>query len=103
MAVPLLSNSYVASRYPSFKPDAEFGAGYAAGKKDSCQVASATLSQRWEELWQGDSGGPLVYADPASGRWYLGGVTSWGDGCASPGKPGIYTRVSSNHRRWEGN
>ncbi|XP_042147178.1 venom protease [Ixodes scapularis] len=53
-------------------------AGDANGKKDSCQ---------------GDSGGPLVL--PFEGRYYVLGVVSSGKDCATPGFPGIYTRVTS--------
>ncbi|KAK2585023.1 hypothetical protein KPH14_008548 [Odynerus spinipes] len=58
----------------------EICAGYPQGGRDACQ---------------GDSGGPLLCMNPyVDLAHYVAGIISHGEGCARPGKPGIYTKVS---------
>lgn len=47
-------------------------------------------------LLQGDSGGPLqVPFNAGCSRLYLQiGIVSFGEGCAFPDTPGVYTKVS---------
>jgi trypsin len=52
-----------------------FCAGYEAGGRDSCY---------------GDEGGPIVNSAKT-----LIALVSWGNRCAQPNYPGVYTRVSS--------
>jgi secreted trypsin-like serine protease len=41
----------------------------------------------------GDSGGPLMVKDSA-GLWKVAAIVSWGDGCATAGLYGVYTRMA---------
>jgi len=83
--VPIVADSTCAAAYPrgavssgSFDPSTMVCAGYPQGGVDTCQ---------------GDSGGPLM-ADRPDGLFRLVGATSFGNGCAQPGFPGVDARVA---------
>lgn len=80
-SVPLVSDQSCAASYGrQYVSTAMVCAGYPGGGVDTCQ---------------GDSGGPLLLADGVTGRQELAGIVSWGQGCAEPGYPGVYTRLAT--------
>ncbi|MGW0999781.1 S1 family peptidase [Streptomyces sp. NPDC002523] len=73
--VPIMADSSCGSSYGSdFVQSDMVCAGHRSGGVDTCQ---------------GDSGGPLLVGG------VLAGITSWGEGCAEAGYPGVYTRLAT--------
>lgn len=87
--VPLVSRKRCQKVFDYVIHESQICAGYKRGGHDSCA---------------GDSGGPLLCSKQMDGknRWYVYGVTSYGEGCAEKGKYGIYTKVT-NYLQWINN
>ena len=91
--VPIISDADCATAYPagppvvssSFSAATQICAGYPQGGTDTCQ---------------GDSGGPL-FGHRGDGSLVLVGSTSFGNGCARAGSPGVYARIAdATLREW---
>lgn len=67
------------------------GGDYASIRNE--QLCAGYLRDGGVDTCYGDSGGPLFLRQDRGNQ--LAGIVSWGEGCAEPGKPGVYTRVSS--------
>lgn len=78
VVLPLVDQEICEATYSDLSENMICAAGGPNGGVDSCQ---------------GDSGGPLMAN--FGGLWYLAGIVSFGEGCALPDTPGVYTRVSN--------
>ncbi|MBN3307434.1 TMPS9 protease, partial [Amia calva] len=67
--------------------DVVFGAG-----SITSNMLCAGLLEGGKDSCQGDSGGPLVCKQGSA--WVQAGIVSFGEDCAKPNFPGVYTRVS---------
>ena len=77
--VPYVDDEACQGAYSNLDPAGELCAGLIdEGGVDTCQ---------------GDSGGPMV--NLSGGEPVQVGIVSWGEGCARPGKPGVYAQVSN--------
>jgi secreted trypsin-like serine protease len=81
--VPITTDAYCAGAYSDFDPATMVCAGFPQGGVDTCQ---------------GDSGGPM-FGKNSAGALLVVGTTSFGEGCARPGKPGVYGRVADETLR----
>ncbi|MER6192913.1 serine protease [Streptomyces cyaneofuscatus] len=79
--VPFVSDTACRSAY---------GSSFVAGE----EICAGYLSTGGVDTCQGDSGGPMFRRDNA-GAWVQVGITSYGQGCARPNYPGVYTEVST--------
>lgn len=77
--LPIVKNSTCAFNLNDITDDV-LCAGFYSENRDTCQ---------------GDSGGPLIVFDDISKSWRQAGITSWGNGCATTGFYGVYTRVKN--------
>ncbi|XP_057705287.1 coagulation factor IXa [Corythoichthys intestinalis] len=77
LAAPITSRSECKFTSSARITPAMFCAGYIDQPRDACK---------------GDSGGP--HANRIDNTWFLTGIVSWGEKCATDGKYGVYTRLS---------
>ena len=81
--VPFVSDSVCGGAYTD--------AGY--NFVDNAMICAGLMDEGGIDTCQGDSGGPMVKSTSAG--MVQVGIVSWGQGCAEPGFPGVYTQVSS--------
>jgi secreted trypsin-like serine protease len=79
--------------------DADCAKAYGDGSFDAKTMVCAGYPQGGTDTCEGDSGGPLLAS--VRGGFRLAGATSFGDGCAQAGKPGVYARLAEGPiREW---
>ncbi|MGG8405879.1 serine protease [Streptomyces sp. 12297] len=77
-----------------FVSDADCQDAYGGSLIAGEEICAGLLGVGGVDTCQGDSGGPMFRRDNA-GAWIQVGIVSWGEGCARPDYPGVYTEVST--------
>ncbi|EPH42248.1 putative Trypsin [Streptomyces aurantiacus JA 4570] len=77
-----------------FVSDADCQAAYSGDIIPGEEICAGKLNVGGVDTCQGDSGGPMFRKDEA-GQYIQVGIVSWGNGCARPKFPGVYTEVST--------
>jgi secreted trypsin-like serine protease len=81
--VPFVSDSVCGGAYTD--------AGY--NFVNNAMICAGFIDEGGVDTCQGDSGGPMTKTT-SSGVVQVG-IVSWGEGCAEPGFPGVYTQVNT--------
>lgn len=81
VSMPIVSKEICNEAYKNF------------GGLPKAQICAAYYGEGGKDACDGDAGGPLTI----EGR--LAGIVSWGNGCAKPDFPGVYTEIAA-HRDW---
>jgi secreted trypsin-like serine protease len=87
--VPFTTDVYCASKYPPGIDEIQND-----GYFDSSNMVCAGYPQGGTDTCEGDSGGPLLAPLP-DGHLILTAITSFGDGCAQAGHPGVYDLLAA--------
>lgn len=85
---------YLRKAQVPFVSDAQCEQAYGADLTPGDEICAGDLANGGVDSCQGDSGGPMFRKDDA-GAWIQVGIVSWGQGCAEPGYPGVYSQVST--------
>ncbi|MGB1253527.1 MAG: trypsin-like serine protease, partial [Candidatus Promineifilaceae bacterium] len=79
VTVPILSNTDCNSNY---------------NVKIKMDMICTGLDEGGKNPCHGDNGGPMMVRNAADDGWLQAGVVSWGLGCTSADRPGVYARVT---------
>lgn len=88
------ANSGTCSRPPSPSSPTPPARAPTAATSYPATRSAASYDQGGVDTCQGDSGGPMFRRDNTN-AWIQVGIVSWGEGCARPGYPGVYSEVST--------
>ncbi|WP_406167694.1 S1 family peptidase [Streptomyces sp. NBC_00996] len=77
-----------------FVDDATCQQAYGSDLVPGDEICAGFVQQGGVDTCQGDSGGPMFRKDNTGADIQVG-IVSWGQGCAEPGYPGVYSEVST--------